>query len=417
MSTPSIILTVILSFLLLIVPKRFFLFPFIMAACFAPMNQRIALLNLDFTLLRILIIFGILRLATRKEARNISWNKFDKILFLWSVIGSFVYIVQQANFSAVINKSGVMFDTLGMYWLFRQIIKEWDDVFQTVHLFAFFAIITAPLIFMEESQGGHASFFALFGPVESTFHRGRFRAAGPFPHYIMMGCFWASLLPMFFASIKSKRWVILSWLAIFAALSNVYSSGSSTPFLTVIAIVFFWLIHRFRQHGKIIFASICLCILFLHLIMKAPVWHLLARLNFFSGSTGWHRYFTFDVFVNNISNWFLMGTKSYELWDTHGIIDITNQFVLEGVRGGMITLLFFTTLIYYAVSIPGRISLSDVPSEVRWLNWGLCVSMLGHFVTFWGVAYFGQINLLLILSFAFVGFALEKNEKLHQAIV
>ena len=377
-----------------------------MAACFVPMNQRMLLFNLDFTILRILVFVGFLRLTLRNETRAIPWNKFDKLFLSWIVIGSFVYFAQQRNSAAVILKLGVMFDSLGMYWLFRQAVQQWEDIFLAVKIFAVFAIITAPLIALEKFQ--ETSFFSLFGPVAGEFHRGRFRAAGSFPHFIVMGCFWTLLLPLFYSRIKTQKNNLLISLAIFAALSNVYFSASSTPVLTVVAIICFWNIYNIREYGTTIFRLVCLGLLALHMVMKAPVWHLISRIDVFSGSTGWHRYILIDNFINHISEWFFLGTKSTGHWG-HVQSDITNQFVLEGFRGGMITLIIFAFLVYQAVKIPGRLSLEIEDPEIKWTCWGICVVMLGHFTSFWGISYFGQINMLLYFSLALVGFVLEKS--------
>ena len=410
MNTPVLILTAALCFLLLAIPRRLFLFPFIMAACFVPMDQTLSFLTLDFTVLRFLVLFGFLRLFVRGERRPLQWHSFDKLVFAWVVAGSAVYTLQWASFGAFINRTGFMFDCLGMYWLYRQAIQTWDDVFQVISLFALFALVTAPLISWEGTQ--HTSFFSLFGNVIGDFHRGRYRAAGPFSHYIILGCFWATLLPLFYACIKAKYRTALCSLALIAALANIYFSASSTPILTIGAIVLFWILYSFRMHGKVIFLGTCCTLFFLHLIMKAPVWHLISRVNIFGGSTGWHRFFLFDNFINHSSEWFFLGTKSTGHWGW-GQEDITNQFVLEGVRGGILTLLIFTVLIYKAVKIPGLLSLELIDPAAKWMSWGICVTMLGHFVTFWGISYFGQINMVLYLTFALVGFCLEQSQYLE----
>jgi hypothetical protein len=353
-----------------------------------------------------LTLVGIMKLTLMGHSRIIQWNRFDRLILIWAIIGSLVYMVQQATFGAIINRFGFMFDSLGMYWLFRQVVRDWEDVYFAVKIFAIFAIITAPLIALEKFQG--SSFFSLFGTVQGAFHRGRYRAAGPFPHYIMMGCFWALVLPFFYARIKVIKKNMLYWLACFSSLSSVYFSASSTPIITVGAIIIFWLLYSYRMHGNKIFKIIC-CILFLlHLIMKAPVWHLMSRVDVFGGSTGWHRYYLFDNFVHHMSEWFFLGTKSTEHWG-RGLMDITNQFVLEGVRGGMITLILFIVIIYNSVKIPGNFSLANIIPETKWMSWAICVAMLGHFITFWGVSYFGQIIMLLYFTFAIVGFTLEQS--------
>ncbi|MDD2465988.1 MAG: hypothetical protein PHI97_18480 [Desulfobulbus sp.] len=362
--------------------------------------------SLEFTVLRFLVLTGLIRLIFQGGVRLISWNYFDKLVVAWAFAGSSIYILQQGTGGAIINRCGFMFDVLGMYLLFRISIRTWGDVFTSIKIFAIFAIITAPLIALEKFQ--ESSFFSLFGHVEARFHRDRFRASGPFSHHIIMGCFWATLLPMFYASIKIQKNMVLFGLAIMAVLSNVYFSGSSTPIMTVIAVMLFWLLYTYRMYGMKIFQATCFTLFALHLIMKAPVWHLLSRVNVFSGSTGWHRYILFDNFVTHIPEWFLLGTKDTAHWG-YGQQDLTNQFVLEGVRGGMITLLVFVALVYQAVKIPGRVSLDNTDLQAHWFSWAICTAMFGHFVTFWGVSYFGQINMLLYFTFALVGFALERE--------
>ncbi|NTU73316.1 hypothetical protein HGB07_04060 [Candidatus Roizmanbacteria bacterium] len=397
--------------MLLVIPLRLFLFPFIMAACFISMDQKFDPFGLNFTVLRILISIGILRFIIRRETRVIQWNNFDKLFLSWVLTESLVNIAQQLTFSTIITRSGVLFDSIGMYWLFRQATRTWDDVFQAVKIYAIFAIITAPFIALEKNQ--KMNFFSAFGSVTGQFHNGRFRAAGAFPHYIIMGCFWTSLLSLFYARIKSQKDKILYWVAMLAALSNVICSASSTPIITLLAMIFFWILYNYRMHGKAMFWGTCFGLFLLHLIMKAPVWHLISRINIFEGSTGWHRYFLFDNFIKHISEWYLIGTNSTAHWG-HVQFDITNQFVLVGIRGGMITLLLFIILIYSAVKIPGKFSLSNITSEIKWMSWGICVTLLGHFVTFWGVSYFGQINTLLYYTLALVGFILEEDIGLQQ---
>jgi hypothetical protein len=370
------------------------------------MNQELMIFNVNFTTLRILLFFGVLRLLMRSESRAIIWNKFDKLILSWSIIGSTVYIIQWQTFDAVINRSGTLFDLLLMYWLCRHVIRNWEDVTQAIKICALLAIITAPLIALEKLH--ESSYFSIFGPVASSFHRGRFRCAGSFPHAIMMGCFWASLLPLFYIQIKTRRNKAFFWIAICSALSNVYFSGSSTPIMTVIAIILFWPIYKYRKHGNYFLWGTGAVLFFLHLIMNNPVWHLIGRINVFGGSTGWHRFHLFDNFIKHTSEWFFWGTKSTGHWG-YGLEDVTNQYVLQGVRGGFVTLSLFVLITYLSIKIPGILSLQSNTQEEKWFAWGICVTMLGHVVTFWGVSYFGQINVLLYITYALVSFTLEKS--------
>ena len=364
------------------------------------MNQKVLVAGLNFTVLRFCVLAGLVRFVARNEIRHIRWNTFDKLVLAWSVVGSIIYVIQWGSMSAVIYKCGVMFDCLGMYLVFRNTITCWGDIIIAIRYFAIFAIISAPLIMLEKFQ--QKSFYEIFGPVGAQFHRGRFRCAGPFPHYIMMGLFWANLLPLFYACVRAGIGKSLHYIAIAAALVCIALSASSTPIISMAAIIVLWNIYSLRRYGRQIFWGIIGSLVLLQIGMNTPVWHLIARVDLFSGSTGWHRYELINEAVDHFGEWAFLGCQSTAHWG-EGLTDITNQFILEGVEGGFITLAVFVILLFFAIKTMGGYSLRKIPSCYQWLAWGVCISLLGHCISFFGVSYFGQIKMLLYLTFAIVG--------------
>lgn len=407
MNPISLVITVCLCLSILVVPRKSVLLPFIVAACLIPMDQRIVISGLDFTALRLCVLAGFVRLSTRKESQPMQPNCIDKLFLAWLISGSIIYVLQWHSLDAVVNRSGFLFDGLGLYWIFRQILRKWDDVIIAIKYFAIFAILSAPLVIIERVQ--QHSPYSILGYSLSSFHRGRFRCSGPFPHSIMMGLFWACVLPWFYACIKAGFSKSLNWLAIAAALLCIVLSGSSTPLMTVCFAVLLWFLYRYRYYGKQITAGILIMLTCLHLVMNKPVWHLMSRFSFFDGSTGWHRYALFDRFINHASEWFFLGTRSTIHWGW-GMQDVTNQYVLEGVRGGFLTLCLFLALNVMCVVVPGRGSIRYKNKKLSWLCWGLCVSILAHSVSFWGVSYFGQIIMLLYLTIALAAFVQEQMD-------
>ncbi len=405
MKPETIVITSILVILTMTVPRKWILLPFVMAACIVPSVQRIIISDLDFTAIRFCIFFTILRLYLYNEVRQIKWNSFDKVFLAWLVTGAIFYILQQQNLKAVINKSGVLYEALGLYWIFRMSIISWDDIHRVVKMFAIFALISAPLLIYERVT--HNNLFVYLGGLPSFIHRGRFRCRGPFPHSIMMGLFWASVVPVFVSYFAVRRSQILYALAAISALICVYLSGSSTPLMAMAAVVFFGAFWKFRRYGGLITLGLSSMMFALHVVMNKPVWHLICRIRIISGSTGWHRYLLFDQFVKNIGEWFLLGCRDVEHW---GIFrgDITNQYVLEGVRGGAVTLVIFIIMIIQAVRFTGICSIISRNRETRILWWGFCVSILGHCVSFWGVSYFGQIMMLLFFTLAIASCAADR---------
>jgi hypothetical protein len=405
MTTATLILTGLLVICTFFLPKRYLSLPFVIAACLIPMNQRLLLGSLDFTVLRILVFSGMLRLLARGETGNIRLNNFDILVIAWNISSTLIYTIQWASLSAFLYRCGVAYDSLGIYWIFRQVFRSFDDITDTIKLFSLCALISIPLV-AQEKISQSSSIFSLFGPTGAKFHRGRFRCAGPFPHYIMLGCFWASLIPLFYSSYKARISAHTNIIGVCCALGLVYFSASSTPIMTVTASFLFWVLYKYRYQGKTFFITFCLLVIFLHIVMNAPVWHLMARANVFGGSTGWHRYFLFDQFMNHIPEWFLLGVQSTDHWR---VTDITNQFVLEAIRGGALTLTIFIALLYSAVKICNESSLMLADQPEHWIAWGICISFLSHIVSFWGASYFGQILLLFYMTLAMAGFLREKN--------
>jgi hypothetical protein len=399
-TTPTIIVTVILAILTLVIPRKYFLAPYIFATCFIPADQRIIIFDLDFTLLRILIVAGVLRIFLRGEEKVIEWNKFDKLLLGWAICGAIVYTIQWGDMRALIYKCGRLYDIIGLYWIFRQSLRSWSDIKFVVKIFALCAILMVPFVALEKMTARNP--FLFFGRVWTAFREGEYRCQAAFPHSIMFGVFWANLIPIFIASAIAERRRFFYWFVTASALFMVWTSASSTPYGTLMANLVLLTIFPFRRYGRLIALGICGQLAALHVVMKAPVWHLLARIEFVSGSSGHHRYRLIDGTINHFSEWALLGTRSTAHWGYY-LFDVTNQYCAEGVKGGLVTLILFVIVLITAVRTVGRYSLQNIPREKQWLAWGICVSMLGHCISFIGVGYFGQIHMLLYLTFAIIG--------------
>jgi len=141
--------------------------------------------------------------------------------------------------------------------------------------------------------------------------------------------------------------------------------------------------------------------------MKAPVWHLIARVSVVSGSTGWHRYALIDASIRHIGDWMLLGTKSTAHWGL-GLGDVTNQYILEGVRGGLVSVILFLAILFVAARAVLRLSLRSKDKAESYVAWCLFVTIIAHCVSFLGVSYFGQIIMLWYLLLAAASLAYDK---------
>ena len=139
------------------------------------------------------------------------------------------------------------------------------------------------------------------------------------------------------------------------------------------------------------------------MVMEAPVWHLISRISAVGGSTGWFRYKLIDSAITHFSEWAVLGTRSTGHW-FWGAQDVTNQFILEGVRGGFATLALFVATIAYAFRDVGSIWRIHTHNHFRLvLSWAFGASLFVHCVNYIGVSYFGQIHILWYLLLAMIG--------------
>lgn len=407
MITPATaLITVLLVILIFVLPRRYMLVPFVLTACFVPADQHASVFGLHFYVSRILIFSGLLRILIRDEMRLVRWNRLDRLILAWALVGAIIYVLRRMEFQAIIYKSGVLVDILGLYWIVRQTTQSWEDIKQVVATFAVSIIILMPFVAMEWSTGVNP--FLFLGAVGTGFREGEFRCMASFRHPIVAGSFMACLVPVFISAALTEKNKVRYWMAVAAAVFIAFASNSSTPIGGLAAILLLLAAYRYRQHGRqmaiIFFGSLAM----LHLVMKAPVWSLLFRITIIPGSTGWHRYILIDAAVRHFTEWMFLGTDSTAAWGPH-LFDVTNHFILEGVRGGALTLALFIAVLIVAVRAAGGFSQRPTSRDRQWLSWALCASILGHCIMFIGLGYFGQIEIILYMTLAFAGFIYEQN--------
>jgi len=407
-NSSTVIITILLVILTLGVSRKYFLLSFIITACFVPADQRILFWDLDFTPLRILLVVGLLRTMFNGVNPAFRFNSFDKLFFTWAVCGSIIYILRWSiSTPAIVFQCGILMDIIGMYLLFRFHLRCWDDIERVVKFLAACSLVTAIFVGFEYITGRNP--FIVLGRVTTWVRDGHYRCQASFPHSILLGLFWATLLPLFVGMArKGKQQKSLFWLATIASVWVVLATASSTPVLTLLAVLCLLPMFNYRCFGRQAAWAVLGLLFALHIVMKAPVWHLISRIDVVSGSTGWHRYHLIDQAIDHFSEWALLGSRGTGHWG-HMMQDITNQYILEGVRGGIITLILFIVLLVKAVATVGSYSLRKIPIAEQWFAWCLCVSILGHCISFFGVSYFGQIRMLLYLMFALVAFVYEMN--------
>ena len=404
--------TFFMAVLIVLLPRKYFMLPFILCACFIPADQRIIIMDLDFTPLRILVAAGFFWIFLTWPHVHVRPNKFDILVFVWAICGAIIYCIQWVSTASVIHQCGVLFDIFGLYLIFTKILTSWDSVRLTIRIFAVLAVVTAVMIGMEWFTGKNP--FLFLGQVHTVVREGRYRCEGPFPHSIICGLFWGLLVPLFIGMSKTERKKFVYRLAAVAGIFIVAASASSTPVLSLIIVLAGVFLFKWRRYVPAFSWCVIIMLTGLHLIMKAPVWHLLSRVNIIGGSTGWHRYNLIDQAIKHFGEWAVLGCRSTEHWGW-GMRDITNQFIYEGVRGGFVTLLAFLVLLFFAFKAMFGCSIRETSQQDRLISWCFFVSLVGHCAAFLAVSYFGQIMMLWYMMLAIASLFTRRMAQLRFA--
>jgi hypothetical protein len=391
----ALAMLVVLGGAMLVVPRRWAGLPLMVMACFVPLTQKVTLAGLDFNILRLMVLIGLGRLVVHREYRPFFWNRLDTWMVLWTISFMVIYSLQQGTTGAFINRLGFGFDSFGMYFLFRCLIRTWEDADCLIRGLAILAIPVS-FFFLFEHQTGR-NIFSIFGGVPSVtmIRYGKLRCQGAFAHPIMAGCFWGSLMPLFAALWwKSSGWRLGAVAALGAAALVVFCSASSTPVLAVLSGALGGLMFFLRHRMRWVRWGLVILLAGLHLVMKGPVWHLISRVSAVGGSTGYFRYKLIDEAIRNFPEWALLGTASTAHW-FYGAQDLCNYYVYQGVMGGALTLGLFAGVIAAAFGQVGRLwrRWSGHPFRLA-VSWALGVSVFVHCANFIGLAYVGTITIL-----------------------
>jgi hypothetical protein len=346
--------TLIAGVLMLLLPRRYVMVPFVVAAIFIPIQQRLVIASIDFFMLRILILFGWARLIARYEYRGLRLNTLDKAMILWAAAATISYAFLWETSAALIYKLGLAFDALGSYFIIRCLVRDFQDIQYVIKALAAICVLLAAAMLVERTTGRNA--FAVFGGVsEITIVReGRLRCQGAFVHPILAGTFGATLMPLFLSLCWQREGgKALAASGFIAGALITFTSASSGPVIAALAGLVGLSLWLFRRHIRLIRWGFLYTVIALHLYMTAPVWALLARANAVGGSTGYHRYLLFDQFIKHFHEWWLWGVKSTAHWGYY-LFDITNQYVLVAVEGGLLTLVLFIAVIVLCYKGIGR---------------------------------------------------------------
>jgi hypothetical protein len=374
-------------------------------AAFLPLGQQVIVFGLHLQFFRILVLVGYFRVFSRGETRNFTLNTIDKLTLVWAAVGLVCCGIRSPAKFFGDDGFGRVFNCAGVYFLIRLLLQDPADVIGHLRFLAIVAVVTA--LSMSYEFVTHHNLFHVFGGVPAdTIQRdgdARFRCQGSFRHPILAGTFAASLfslmMGLWLCGGKDKR---LATIGLAASAFSTFAAASSGALMTCVAALIGLALWPMRDRMQIIRRGMVAVILVLMVVMKQPVWYLIARVSDMVGGGGWHRSYLIDQFVNHFNEWWLVGTSYTAHWAPSGIVlasdpnnmDITNHYVAQGLKGGLLGLCLFIAIITYCFKAIGNAVRSEqTPPLPRKLLWVMGATLAAHCAAFISVFYFDQIEL------------------------
>ncbi len=377
-------------------PRRFAFLPLLIAICHFQ-SVPVVEVGVAFSACKLVIMAGLLRAWRDRTFVWFTREPLDLSVVLWAVwmlLSGFAHNPKDHN--PITIRLSVIYDFAGGYLYARSFLRSHDDF---VRFLKCLGVVMMPLaVEAIYEKTVHLNFYSLVSgsgqPVVTR--EGRVRSAGPFGHPILFGTFAAGavilLIPLW---PRHRKWIIGG---IAACLVVVMCSGSSGPILTMLSGLFGVALWRWRRSVGRIRTLVIAAFVLLHLVMQAPVWYLMAKIDLAGGSTGWHRAELITTALNHLGEWWLVGTDYTRHWIPYGVpwsanhIDITNQYISMGVSGGLLLVFCFIMMLIKAFQLLGRglRGLRKTSDPAEFLLWCVGAALFAHCFTFISVSYFDQ---------------------------
>jgi hypothetical protein len=385
---------IVIAALTFLLPRKYVVVPLLLGVLLIPAGQNLYVGGVHLYVYRVLILIGWGRLLSSQPSSGKflpgGFITLDQLFLVWATYQAFAVVVRFGQTAAFVNQAGFLIDSLGGYFLFRSLIRSDQDVRRVVKAFAAVALVSAIVMLIELKTGRNILGFLGGIRVISDVRNGRIRAQGIFAHSILAGSFGATIFPLFFWLWKRGGETLAALIGVVSSSVMVFTSASSTPvtaWLASILVVCLWPV---RKNMRMVRWGIVLGLVALQLVMKAPIWYVMARVDFAGGSSGWERAFLIDTFTRHVGDWWLIGTHDnvnwgWDMWDQ------CNQYVSDGENGGLIALGCFIAMISVCFKKIGKARRAVEGNQRKeWLFWLLGAAMFAQVMAFMGVDYFDQ---------------------------
>jgi hypothetical protein len=412
MSPAVAVVLVLLSILILTLPRKYVVIPFLSGTFLIWLPAQFYFAGVHWLGLRILTLVALVRVVLPRSKGKDGLFRFaggltgiDRAFAACILAQAICVMLLFQQTQALVNQFGFLIDFLGGYFVIRFLIRDESDIYRALKCLAFLSAVLAVGMVIE--QLWLTNYFARLAGVVRTpdIREGKIRSQGVFQHAIPAGTVAATWIQMFILLWRNGKSKLMAGLGLVGATVMTVTSQSSTPLLAYAASVLGVLMWPLRARMKLIRRGLVAAVLLLALVMKAPVWFLIARIDLTGGSSGYHRALIVDQFIRHFWDWWLIGVRDTSQWGWD-LWDVQNQYVAAGESGGLIAFCYFVALIVRSFVRLGKArKQSDGNQEKEWLYWLLSCALFSNALAFIGANYFDQSRISWFVLVASIGAA------------
>ena len=418
MQSVTLAIALILSVLVITLRPKYALVAYIVSLLWYPSYLAVSIGTIDILVGRFVVTVLLLRCYFDDGIRRkFTWNRLDTLVTLSMFVYVGAYLITQVNPIAetLESRAGFVMDTWCAYLAARFIVT---DRTKLISIIKCVSIAMVPLAFLGviESVTGWQPFASLRqyspwfagGNVVSEGRFGFARAVGPFSHAILFGGVFAMFLPLIYYLRREKGdWRTLSYVILVIALLGALSSMSSGPWVMVIVVIFCLVMEKHKQLVKPLFILLVFSCISIGIASNRPFYHIIASWAIPLGGAGWHRAKLIDVAIDKFDEWWLIGYGDKDPgWGQYfgmGSSDITNEYILNGVRYGILGVIALCVVIAKAfrslISTYRRLTHPAMKS----LCWAFGSLLFSVTVAWMSVSFFGQLSTLVYCSIGMIG--------------
>jgi hypothetical protein len=374
------------------------------------LGQGVELGPFNLPIVRILIAVGILRVVFRGECRVRSISALDYSILGWGAWAILSSVFHADPIATLINRLGIVYNAWGFYFLFRASCRSAADVRRTVKVLA--VVLTPLAISMLAERASGVNPFHVFGGVSqySEWRGSVVRAQGPFSHPILAGSVGAATIPLLLIIWRDSK--VFATLGILACAIMVVASASSGPVLSAFFGALAIAMWPMRFHMRKFQVAAIGSYLALEIVMKAPAYYILARIDVTGSSTSWHRAELINAAIKHLGDWWLIGTNYTRHWISYGVgwssahTDVTNYYIQMGIYGGLLLIALFVLSLALAFRMVGHVVrrgiLTSGDKSDAFAAWCCGCALFAHAATFISISYFDQSVSFLYLTLAMI---------------